>query len=212
MWIQSIATSLLVSTFLLFLTRRITTAVKILSLQSFILTISVGIVWQITGISHFLIAAILTLIIKAVIIPTILYVTIIKIDVKREVEGLINPYTSLIAAIMLSLFAFYLTIHLNLPHSDFGKPYLPVSLSMIFLGAFIMIVHKKALLQGIGLIVMENGLFLIAMSLGFGMPIFIEMGIFFDLLVTVVIIGMFSYRIHSTFESLNTENLQNLKG
>lgn len=212
MWVPTIATFLLISTLLMFQIQRMISAVKILSLQSLFLSVSVAILWYTTRESHFFILAILTLLIKTILIPYILYFTIFKIDTKREVERLLGKYTSLFIAFMLSLFAYYLTLHLNLPNTEMGKPYLPVSLAMIFLGSFIMIDHKKALMQGIGLITIENGLFLITLSFGFRMPLFIELGIFFDLLITAIIIGIFSYRIHSTFESLNTEKLTNLKG
>ena len=83
---------------------------------------------------------------------------------------------------------------------------------MIFLGTFIMIDHKKAIMQGVGLITIENGIFLIAESIAYGMPMVVEFGVFFDLLVSVVVIGILMFRIYSTFDSLSTENMQKLKG
>ncbi|PHJ39669.1 hypothetical protein P378_02560 [Desulforamulus profundi] len=68
------------------------------------------------------------------------------------------------------------------------------------------------MMQGVGLITIENGIFLIAESIAYGMPLVVEFGIFFDLLVSVIVIGILLFRIHSTFDSLNTENMQKLKG
>jgi hydrogenase-4 component E len=209
---QWIAMLLLISAFLLLFIRKISDSVPILVFQSFVLTLSAAYMWYQTGLSHLLIAALLTLIVKVVIIPYILHFTIKKIDVDRQVERITSKYTSLFIAIILSMAGFYVTSRLNLPSTKFGEPYLPISLVLVFLGTFIMIDHKKALMQGIGLITIENGLFLVALSISYGMPMMVEFGIFFDMLVTVIIIGILSFRIHSAFESLNTENMQKLKG
>lgn len=207
-----IALLLLVSTIWLLQIRKISDSVQILVFQSFILALTAGFMWYETGLSHLLIAALLTLTIKAIIIPYILYYTIKKIDVQRQVERITSQHTSLFIAIVLSVAGFYVTSRLHLPSTKFGEPYLPVSIILVFLGTFIMIDHKKALMQGVGLITIENGLFLVALSISYGMPMMVEFGIFFDMLVTVIIIGILSFRIHSTFESLNIENMRNLKG
>lgn len=203
---------LLLSAFWLLHIKKINDTVPILVLQSLILTITAGVMWFETGLIHLLVAAMLTLIVKAIIIPSILHYTIKKISVHRQVERLTPKYTTLLIAILLSVAGFYITSRLELPSTKFGEPYLPISLVLVFLGTFIMIDHKKALMQGVGLITIENGLFLVALSISYGMPMMVEFGIFFDMLVTVIIIGILSFRIHSAFESLNTENMQKLKG
>ncbi|GAX89842.1 hydrogenase [Effusibacillus lacus] len=209
---QVIAMSLLISTLMLFQIRKISDSVGILAFQSVILSLTAGAMWYKTGFSHLLTAAVLTLLVKAIVIPSILQYTIKKIDIKREVERFTSKYTSLFIALALSVAGFYLTSRLQLPGTEHGEPYLAVSIILIFLGTFLMIDHKKAIMQGIGLITIENGLFLVAESLSYGMPLMVELGIFFDILVTVIVIGILSFRIHSTFESLNTEKMQNLKG
>ncbi|MCL6585522.1 MAG: hydrogenase [Anoxybacillus sp.] len=209
---QWIAMLLLISAIWLLQIRKISDSVPILAFQSFVLALTAGAMWYETKLSHLLIAALLTLVVKAMIIPAILHYTIKKIDVHRQVERVTSKYTSLLMAIILTVAGFYVTSRLHLPSTKFGEPYLPVSITLVFLGAFIMIDHKKALMQGIGLITIENGLFLVAQSISYGMPMMVELGIFFDMLVTVVIIGILSLRIHSTFESLNIEKMSNLKG
>ena len=67
-------------------------------------------------------------------------------------------------------------------------------------------------MQGIGVIVIENGLFLLTQAISYGMPLAVELGIFFYLFVDVVIIASLSFRIHSVFHSLNTEKMQDLRG
>ena len=209
---QWIAIVLLASTLMMFQTRKIGDCVRILAFQSAVLAFAAAWMWRETGISHLLVAAVLTLLVKAIVIPCILWYTVKKVGIEQKVERLTSKWTSLLIAPALSVAGYGLTSQLNLPGTEHGQSYLPVSVILLFLGTFIMIDHKKAIMQGVGLITIENGLFLAAESLSYGMPLMVELGIFFDLLITVVIIGILSFRIHSTFDSLSTEKMQNLKG
>ncbi len=207
-----IGSGLLLSTIMLFQIRKVVDSVAILALQSFLLSLTAAAMWYKTGIAHLLVAAGFTLVVKGILIPYILYYTIKKIGIVREVERNTGRYTSLLAALVLSALGYYIAAQLNLPSKELGKTYLPVSVIMIFLGTFIMIDHKKAIMQGVGLITIENGIFLIAESIAYGMPMVVEFGIFFDLLVSVIVIGLLMFRIYSTYDSLSTENMQKLKG
>ncbi len=207
-----LAVVLLLSAMAMFQFRKIADLIKILSLQSVILALVAAIMGARTGIWQLFVASGLTLVIKAFLIPYILLFTIKKIGVKREVERFTSHHTALLIALALSAAGYYVTSHLNLPEIQYGQAYLSISIILIFLGTFIMIDHKKAVMQGIGLITVENGLFLVSQSISYGMPLVVEMGIFFDMLVTTVIIGILLMRIHTTFDSLNTENMKNLKG
>ena len=59
---------------------------------------------------------------------------------------------------------------------------------------------------------MENGLFLAAISLTYGMPLMVELGIFFDVLVAVMVLGILVYRIGETFDSMDVSRLRRLRG
>ena len=74
-----------------------------------------------------------------------------------------------------------------------------------------MISRRKAMTQVIGLLMMENGLFMAAISVTYGMPLIVELGISFDVLVAVLIMGVFAFRINNTFDSLDTSFLRRLK-
>ena len=76
----------------------------------------------------------------------------------------------------------------------FSKNVLQISIAVILIGLFIMITRKKAITQVIGLLCMENGLFLAGFSLTFGMPIIIRVGVLFDMLMGVIILGIFLSR------------------
>ncbi|HEX7627473.1 MAG TPA: hypothetical protein VF354_00945, partial [Candidatus Methanoperedens sp.] len=96
--------------------------------------------------------------------------------------------------------------------SELSSLALSASMSLVSIGLFIMISRKKALMQMLGILIMENGLFLGAISLTNGMPLLVELGIFFDVLIGVLIMGILIFRINKTFESIDTDLLKTLIG
>jgi hydrogenase-4 component E len=74
-----------------------------------------------------------------------------------------------------------------------------------------MISRRKAITQIMGLMVMENGLFLAAIATSYGMPLIVELGVFFDVLVAVLIMGIFAFRINQTFDTVDTGILRRLR-
>lgn len=209
---QFLLYGLLIAVIFMLQVRKVATSIKLLVLQSIILTIfSITIALK-TNTSALFITAGLTLVIKAIAIPAILHYTIVKIDINRYTEPYMNRQYSLAIALGLLIVSYYVTGQMNLPGNESLNEFLPVSVSLIFLGSFIMIVHKKAIMQGVGLITIENGLFLLTVSIFTGMPLVVELGIFFELLIMVIIIGILSFRIHSAFDSISTDKLKKLKG
>jgi hydrogenase-4 component E len=86
-----------------------------------------------------------------------------------------------------------------------------VSIAMMLIGLFIMTTRKQAVTQIIGLLTMENGVFLSGLSITYGMPMIVEVGIFFDILVAVIILGVFVFRINQTFETISVDTLRSLR-
>jgi hydrogenase-4 component E len=83
---------------------------------------------------------------------------------------------------------------------------------VVFIGMFMMISRRKAITQMVGLLMMENGLFLGIISTTYGMPLIVEIGIFFDVFMAVLIMGIFAYRINRSFETLDTTFMRRLRG
>jgi hydrogenase-4 component E len=94
-----------------------------------------------------------------------------------------------------------------------GNNTLAVAIALVLTGFFLMINRRKAISQVIGLLTVENGVMLAAIALTtYGMPLVVEFGIFFDVLVAVMILGILIYRIRETFASMDTSKLNQLKG
>jgi hydrogenase-4 component E len=89
---------------------------------------------------------------------------------------------------------------------------LAASVALILTGAFLMVSRNKALMQMLGLLVLENGIFLAALTTTFGMPLVIEIGIFFDILIGLLLMGIFTFRIRDTFDHLDVSKLRRLRG
>jgi hydrogenase-4 component E len=190
---------------------RLYSCVRAFGIQSFLLACIAGIVAYSTGKNDLYIISALTLIIKAAIIPYIFIYIIREIKVKREVELYVNISPSLIIGGVLVVISYYLIKSINII-SELSSFALSASMSLVSIGLFVMISRKKAIMQMLGILIMENGLFLGAISLTYGMPLLVELGIFFDVLIGVLIMGILIFRINKTFESIDTDLLKTLIG
>ncbi len=209
--VQLIIALILVSTFLILGSTRLYSCVRAFGIQSFLLACVAGIVAYSTGKNDIYIVALLTLVIKAAVIPYIFIYIIREIKVKREIELYVNVSPSLIIGGVLVVISYYLIRSINIL-SELSSFALSASMSPVSIGLFIMISRKKAIMQMLGILIMENGLFLGAISLTYGMPLLVELGIFFDVLIGVLIMGILIFRINKTFESIDTDMLKTLIG
>lgn len=162
---------------------------------------------------HIFLAAGLILFLKVIIIPLLLERIIQRLKPQRPVKPAINVPSSLLIAAGLVLVADYLTRNILAAGHEFelARSVLTVSLAVVLMGLLTMITRKKALSQVIGFLTMENGLFLAGIVITAGMPMIVELGIFFDVLVAVFIMGVFLFRISETFDTISVEELTRLK-
>jgi hydrogenase-4 component E len=206
---------LLVATFAVVVRRGFADWLSAYRYQSIVLSAATAAIAYFTGSWEIYIAAALTLLIKAVIIPKVLLRVTKKI--KDELKTEANPYISLrlsvlIAALLVGLS--YVLTQQMLPESTLDKvasTYLPVSMSLFLIGLFVMVNRRLALNQVVGLLIMENGLFLFTTALTHGVSILIEIGIFADILVGVVISSILLYRISQTFDTMDVGELEKLR-
>lgn len=191
--------------------RRLSACVDLFALQSVFLSLTVTLVAFLTGVHHIYIAAALTIVIKAIVIPRILKKVIERLNVSRELVMNINVPASLLISGVLVMIAFLITQ----PIIPFGylltRDSLAIALAIVLIGFFTMIARQKAVTQMIAFLVMENGLFLGAMAATYGMPLIVELGVFFDVLVAALIAGIYTNRLQDAFDSVDTARLSELK-
>jgi hydrogenase-4 component E len=157
------------------------------------------------------VAVVLTLAIKGVLVPRILFFVIARLRIRREREPVLPTRLTLVLATGLTVLAYWVTRPLDLPGTLPGGHSLPVAVASILLGGLLMVTRRKALMQIVGLMVMENGLYLAAMVVTGGMPLLVELGIFFDLLIGVLVMGIITFRINQTFDTISIDRLRRLR-
>ncbi|WP_312515810.1 hydrogenase [Anaerospora sp.] len=187
-------------------------AINIVLVQSVIVAMACVIIGIQTHEVHMFIAALLTSAIKVGIIPFALYRLLPYLREEREIVGreIVKANFSTFMA-LLSIILSYGLISPNLPGIAVAST-LPAAVSLTLIGLFFIMMRRQAVMQIIGLITMENGLYLFGLSITQGLPLIIEMGIFLDVLVAVVVLVILTYRLKLSLESTDTSLLKKLKG
>jgi len=208
---------ILISSFILVANKRINSYIRTFRLQSLLLASIAGIF----GIYHLLdeerfdgiiIICLLTVAIKVIYIPGMLKKMSMRVEHKVEKDFFINIPISILMCCGLVVLTWYVVSIIPDIDGGYSKMFLSNSISVVMIGLFFMISRKKAIGQIIGFLVIENGMFTAAVLTTFGMPMIVELGIFFDLLTAVLIMGVFVFRINKTFDSIDIDKLKNLKG
>jgi len=190
---------------------RLESCVKAYTTNSWLLSLLIVSVAFMIGERHLYLAGIISLATKGVIIPLFLRKIVRQIKVTHEVEPYISNALSLtISGILVAVV--YASLKEGIFVTGFSRNVLQISIAVILIGLFIMITRRKAITQVIGLLFMENGLFLAGFSLTLGMPTIIELGVLFDMLMGVIILGIFAVQIRRTFASADLDRMTTLKG
>jgi len=214
LFIDIFAAAILVTAFLVVSSRSLVFYIRLFALQSFFLGVVALLVVLGYGETHILIAAVLTIAVKAIAIPVVLTRVIERIQVQKEIDFSINITASLLLCggmVILADSVAQSILSSQQTDTPAVSRVLSVSIAMMLIGLFIMMTRKKAVTQIIGLLTMENGVFLSGLSITYGMPFIVEVGIFFDILVAVLILGVFIFRINKSFESISIDALRSLR-
>ena len=205
------AAILLLIAFAMLSQRRIVTLIHLFAFQGVALVGSTATVAFATGQKHLYYSAAITLALKVVLLPWILHRLIRRLNVKWDIETLINIPTMMLVGIVLVVFAF----NLALPISEFSRSIargtLGIALACVLMSFLMMITRSKAVPQVVGFLSMENGLFFAATAAVYGMPMVVELGIALDVLVASLILGVFLFQIRERFDSVDTRHLEKLK-
>ena len=197
--------------------RWLITNIRMFALQSFLLAAIAGTIAFFNHSNHIYIAAVLTFVVKTLVLPILLERIVARVGIQQEIEPLINVPLSVLISGGLTLVGYIVAESFYHPEETsapaaLGHNTLAIAIALFLIGFFMMLNRRKALTQVLGLLSMENGLFLAAISLTYGMPLVVEIGIFFDVLVAVMVLGILVYRIGETFDSMDVSKLRRLRG
>jgi len=209
--VNVLAAFLLLIAFAMLSQRRVLTLIKLLAWQGAALAASTAIVAWSSGQTHLYYSALLTVLLKVILIPWVLHRLIDRLFVRWDIETLINIPTTMLIGIGLVIFAFALATPISQMATTLTRSTLGIALASVLLSFLMMIVRQKAVPQVIGFLAMENGLFFAATSATYGMPLVVELGVALDVLVGTFIFGIFFFHIRERFDSLDIRHMEKLK-
>jgi len=202
---------LLMLAFAMISQRRIVSLIGLFTLQGATLVLATAVVGYVTGQPHLYLSAGLTFVLKVLLIPALLRRVVDRLDIRADVETLINIPTIMLIGILIVIFAFNLAKPISQLSSVVASGTLGIALACVLMAFLMMITRAKAVPQVVGFLAMENGLFFAATSATYGMPMVVELGIALDVLIGVLILGVFMFQIREQFDSLAIRHLEKLK-
>jgi hydrogenase-4 component E len=209
--INMLAAFLLLLSFAMLSQRRVVSLINLLAVQGLALAVSTLIVAIRADQTHLFYSAGLTFVLKVVVLPWIFHRLIRRLNVQWDVETLVNIPGTMLIGVVLVIFAFGLAQPIAALAETVTRGTLGIALAVVMLALLMMITRRKAVAQIIGFLSMENGLFFAATSATYGMPMVIELGVALDVLVGVLILGVFLFQIREQFDSLDLHHMERLK-
>jgi len=177
------------------------------------LVVSLSVAWQayIQQAPHLYITAGIALVIKAVVIPVALRRIVVRLGIHRTIEPVVGIGLTMLAAIGLIALSIMVMLPVTAQAGTLAREDLSFSLSVILLGLLMMVSRRNAVSQVIGFLSIENGLILAATGAQ-GMPLVVEISVAFSILVALIVIGIFLFRIRERFETVDIHLLHEHRG
>lgn len=198
-------------TILLIVRARLEGQVRAFALQSFVLAFLSVLIAIYTDSFQLFGVGVALVIVKVVVIPRVLNRAVAKIGISRVAAPYLGTAPALIVCVLLAIIAFYVMTPIAssnpLPTADA----MPFAFAGVLIGFFIMVDRRRAVTQILGFLMLENGIFLLALLTTYGVPFIVEMGVFLDVLVAVLIMEVFVYHIKDNFDSIDVGELGKLK-
>ncbi|HJS37974.1 MAG TPA: formate hydrogenlyase [Burkholderiales bacterium] len=210
-FINLLAALLLLLAFAMLAQRRILSLIHLYTMQGVVLVAATAAMGYVSHQPHLYVSAGLTLALKVFLIPWLLHRVIDRLNVRWDIETLINIPTTLIVGIVLVIFSFNVAAPIAELSASIARGTLGIALACVLLSLMMMITRSKAVPQVIGFLALENGLFFAATAATYGMPMVVELGIALDVLVGILILGVFLFQIRQQFDSLDIRHLEKLK-
>ncbi len=194
---------ILLTAFLFLIQNRITSMINTFMWQSILLASATFLTALKTNETELYLSATLTLILKTIAIPYLLRRLIDKLNIRHKVTTFRHQFLLLLGATLLVLFCYHLVTPVN--------NVVAVAMAITLLGMLLLITHHKAISHIIGFMSMENGIFLAALLATQGMPMTVELGVAFDVLIAAVLFGVFFFQLRRNIDSLDVDRLNLLR-
>jgi len=206
------AAGMLVSAYLMVGQKALFTTIRLYGVQSLLLAIVATTIGISESRPELFVTAALTVVLKTILIPWFLMRTVDRIGIHREIEPFLNVPVSLLICLGLTVVGYRVSTGFEEGAQRVTHHLIGVALSLLLIGLFLMVTRKKAITQILALLTVENAVFLVAVGVTTGMPLIVEFGIAFDVMLAVLVLGILVQRIVGRFESMDVSRLSNLKG
>jgi len=208
--ILSMAALVGLTSFLMLGQSRLLRLIFVFALQGFLLALTTTLAAHSLNNPHLYISSVLTRLLKVIFIPWMLRREVLLMNIHRDVQTLKNKTMVMLGGASLMVFSYYVLHPIVQTTAPVMLNALAVSLSVVLLGMLLMISHRQAVAHVVGFMSIENGLFFAAIVATKGMPLVVELGIAFDVLVAAVLFGIFFLHIRSSIDSLDVDLLNRL--
>lgn len=206
-----LAGGLVLASLMLLYQDRMTSLINIFALHALVVSFSVA--WQayIQHAPHLYITAGIALVIKATVIPLALHRIVVRLGIHRTIEPVVGVGLTMLAGIGLIALSIMVMLPITAQAGTLAREDLAFALSVILLGLLMMVSRRNAVSQVIGFMSIENGLILAATGAK-GMPLVVEISVAFSILVALIVIGIFLFRIRERFETVDIHLLHEHRG
>jgi hydrogenase-4 component E len=192
-------------------TTRVEGYIKSLCIQGVILFLIVVLEFNKMDIFDFVFLAVETITVKTVLIPLMLFRSIKKNQLYRDMSAFIPNFAVLFLTSLIFISGFFTAFISSTLKQSINPLLFGIAVSTIMTGLLIIMVRKKIITHIMGYMTIENGIFLLMLSIKNKMPIIIELGVLLDIFVGVYLFVVFMNKIHDMYESSNIEKLTDLK-
>lgn len=206
-----LAGGMLLVSFMMIYQTRLYALLNVYALHAVVLALSVA--WQavVQEAPHLYVTAAIALFFKAMVIPGALHRIIQKMGIHRQVEQVVGTGATMLLGMGLVALSTVLMLKLTHGADALAREDLAFALSIVLLGFLMMITRRNAVSQIVGFMTLENGLILAAAGAR-GMPLVVEISVAFSVLVALIVIGIFLFRIRERFDSVDVTVLESFRG
>lgn len=207
-----LAGGLVLASFMMIYQDRLYALLNVFALQAVLLAAAVA--WQayVQDAHHLYATAAIALAFKAILVPWALHRIVQRLGIHREVETVVSVGPTMLAG--MGLVALSIVLMLQLTQSaenPLAREDLAFALSVVMLGLLMMVTRRNAVSQVVGFMSLENGLILAATGAK-GMPFVVEISVAFSVLIAMIVIGVFLFRIRERFDTVDIEALDEFRG
>jgi hydrogenase-4 component E len=206
-----LAGSLVLISLMLLYQDRLYSLLNIFALHAVILSLAVA--WQayIQAAPHLYVTAAIALAFKALVIPYVLHRMIQRLGIHREIETVVGIGPTMLFGIGLVALSIMVMLPVTEQADVLTREDLAFALSVVLLGLLVMVARRNAVGQVVGFMSLENGLILAAAGAK-GMPLVVEISVAFSVLIALIVIGIFLFRIRERFDSVDVHVLDRFRG